>query len=272
MRKIGLHIRLTDTIIDVARYATQLQIPIFQCFFIQQESNQFISVNDDEVQLFLKEWREQFEQLYLHGSYWINLATKSSGVRIMQRELELARRLAFTHMIIHPGAIQKRDKKKDAIAAIGHNLNTILKQEHEIKIILENSAHAGRSIGGDLHDFLLLKEYLDHPEKVLFCIDTAHAYSYGYNLLSDKAFKDFIALIDKTVGTSHVALIHLNDTKQICGSLIDKHEAIGQGVLEEGIKRLVLEPAFVHTPLIMELPIMKQDEEWAMLEKVRKWK
>jgi deoxyribonuclease IV len=271
VRKIGLHIRLTDTIIAVARYAQALQIPIFQCFFIQQESNKFITVSDDEAQLFLKEWRNKFQELYLHGSYWINLATKSSGVRIMQRELELARRLAFTHMIIHPGAIQKRDKKKDAIALIGQSLNTILKREHEIKIVLENSAHAGKSIGGDLHDFLVLKEYLDHPEKVLFCIDTAHAYSYGYDLASKHGLTEFIMLINKIVGVSHVALIHANDTKQPCGSLIDKHEAIGNGVLQEGIKQLVLEPAFAHIPLIMELPVMGQDEERAMLAMVKQW-
>jgi deoxyribonuclease-4 len=258
LRKIGLHIRLNQTIFEVARRAAALNIPIFQCFFIQQESNQFMTVTDEQIEVFLREWRSKFENLYLHGSYWINLASAQSHNKIIMREIELAKKLAFTHIIIHPGSTKKGHHKRDGIGVIARNLNRLLKTENAIQVVLENTAHAGLSIGGDLHDFLSLKERLDHPEKVMFCIDTAHAFAYGYDFRADHARIKFLELIEKTVGFNAIALIHLNDIKQQCGSRIDKHEKVGEGTLGDSLRQLISQKQLEEIPIIMELPIMKE--------------
>lgn len=270
-RKIGLHLRLNKTINDLAERAAALQMPIFQCFFIHQDTNQFAAISDEEIKLFLKQWRKKFDQLYLHGSYWINLASASTTNRILMRELDLAKKLEFTHIVIHPGSARRTGKKADGIAAIARKLNAILKNESDITLVLENTAHAGHSIGGDLHDFLLLRERLDHPEKIKFCIDTAHAYSYGYDLTQEKSQKHFIDLIEKCIGFKNVALIHLNDTKQECGSRIDRHEIIGEGKLGLHLPQIVHLDDFKQVPIIMELPVMDPKEEEKILEMVRSW-
>lgn len=271
MRKIGLHLRLTQTLADLAQRAATLQLPIFQCFFIQQETNQFIHPTDQEIQQFVSEWRHKFDQLYVHGSYWINLASAHAGTRIITREIELAKKLEFTHIIVHPGSAKKIKDKREGIITIAKNLNKVLKKEADIKIVLENTAHAGLSIGGDLHDFAYLREHLDQPEKILFCIDTAHAYVYGYDVHSQKGQHNFIALIDQTINVSNVALIHLNDTKQIMGSRMDRHEKIGTGILGDSLKQFVQHETLKNIPLIMELPVISEDEESKILEMVRNW-
>ena len=117
-------------------------------------------------------------------------------------------------MIVHPGSAKKASNKQKGIEIIARNLNAILKHESEVKIILENTAHAGLSIGGDLQDFLHLRERLEHPESIAFCIDTAHAYSYGYDISNAKGQQSFIDIINTTIGLNNVGIIHLNDTKQ----------------------------------------------------------
>jgi len=271
LRNIGLHIRLNKTIFEVAQHAVALKIPIFQCFFIQQESNQFMKISDEDIQVFLRDWRNKFENLYLHGSYWINLASAQSHNKIILREIELAKKLAFTHIIVHPGSTKKGHHKRDGIGVMARNLNKLLKTENEIKVVLENTAHAGLSIGGDLQDFLHLKERLDHPEKIMFCIDTAHAFAYGYDITTSHAQTQFLALVDKTLGSGAIALIHLNDIKQPCGSRIDKHERVGAGVLGDSLRQLIMHNQLEHVPIIMELPIMSDEEEKQILEKVRNW-
>ncbi len=270
-RKIGLHLRLTKTINDLAERAAELQLPIFQCFFIHQTTNQFATVSDEEIAQFLKQWRKKFDQLYLHGSYWINLASASTSNRILMRELELAKKLEFTHIIMHPGSARKTGKKADGIAAIARKLNGILKTETDITMVLENTAHAGHSIGGDLHDFLLLRERLDHPEKIKFCIDTAHAYSYGYDITQQKSQEHFINLIQKCVGFENVALLHMNDIKQECCSRIDRHEIIGEGKLGPILPEFINRDELKQIPIIMELPVMDPKEEEKILEMVRSW-
>jgi len=270
-RKIGLHLRLTTTINELAMQAASLKIPIFQCFFIKQDTNQFVMMPDSEIAEFLQTWRAQFHELYLHGSYWINLASASTTNRILMRELDLAKKLEFSHIIIHPGSARKIGKKSDGIAAVARKLNGILKSDPGITIVLENTAHAGYSIGGDLHDFFLLRERLDHPEKIKFCIDTAHAYSYGYDITQEKGLAHFSALIEKTIGFENVALIHLNDIKQECGSRIDRHEVIGAGKLAQSLPLFINRAEFKNIPIIMELPVLAHQEEAAVLEMVRAW-
>lgn len=271
MRKIGLHLRLTKTINDLAVRAASLKLPIFQCFFIHQDTNQFVAISDEEIALFLSQWRKEFDQLFLHGSYWINLASASTSNRILMRELDLAKRLEFTHIIMHPGSARKTGKKADGIAAIARKLNTILKKELDITLVLENTAHAGHSIGGDLHDFLLLRERLEHPEKIKFCIDTAHAYSYGYDISQEKGQKHFFDLIQKCIGFENIALLHLNDINQGCGSRIDWHEAIGAGKLGSILPEFINHENLRNIPIIMELPVMSEEQENQILEMVRGW-
>ncbi len=271
MRPVGLHLRYTDTIIDVARAAYHLRMPIFQCFFIKQAINKIINPPQEEVDQFLSEWRGRFTNLYLHGSYWINLAYNPVENRVLARELGLARRLAFSHIIIHPGAAKKGRTKKEGIKTIAHCLNRLLKHEHEIKIILENTAHAGSSIGGDLDDFLQLRQLLDHPEKIQFCLDSAHAHSYGYDILSAAGQQEFLTLVDTTMGLENIALIHLNDTQQPKGCRIDRHEKIGDGLLAPVLKQFVNHDSLKKVPIILELPVIGVAEEEKILEIVRGW-
>lgn len=271
MRPIGLHMRLTPTIFDAARRAADLRTPIFQCFLIQQQTNQFITLTDQEVAQFVKEWRTKFDHLYVHGSYWINLASIHSHNRIITRELELAQRLEFTHMVVHPGSAKNLRHKRDGIAGLARNLNALFKQDLTIQILLENSAHAGLSLGGDLHDFLALRERLDQPEKLQFCIDTAHAYVYGYDITTKEGREAFFELLDATMGLKNIALIHLNDSKQECGSRIDRHEIIGQGRLADALPHFVMTPPLQKVPIIVEAPMMGIDEEKAMIEMIKKW-
>lgn len=270
-RKMGLHLRLTQTVNDLAERAASLKLPIFQCFFIHQETNQFVMISDAEIAIFLDQWRKKFDQLYLHGSYWINLASASTSNRILMRELDLAKKLEFTHIIMHPGSARRTGKKADGIAAIARKLNAILKKETDITLVLENTAHAGHSIGGDLHDFLLLRERLEHPEKIKFCIDTAHAYSYGYDITQEKAQKHFLDLIQKCIGFENIALLHLNDIKQECGSRIDRHEVIGEGKLGSILPEFINLEALKNIPIIMELPVMDEEKEKEILQMVRGW-
>ncbi len=274
MRDIGLHLRLHKTFLDLVQRAVFFNLPIFQCFFIRQETNKYISLSQEDINFFLNNFRNRFNNIYLHGSYWINLAYQVADNRVINREIELAKKLAFTHIVIHPGAAKNNHpkRKNDHIITIAKNLNKIVKTETEITIVLENSAHAGLSIGGDLHDFLLLKEHLDHPEKIAFCIDTAHAFAYGYDFTSPQGYDNFLSLIQKTITFSSLALIHLNDINKPCGSRIDKHEKIGTGLLKDILPSFINHEYLKNIPIIMELPVLSDQEELSVLEMVRSWK
>jgi deoxyribonuclease-4 len=273
LNRVGLHIRLTESFIDVVKKAQRLELPFFQTFLVLQSNAKLAKISDQEIKTFLSEYRSDFQNLYLHGSYWVNLAgIINNGYRSFKRELALGKKLGFTHMVIHSGVAKGAKERTEGINALAHMLNTILKTEDEMQFIIENTAHAKMAVGSDIHDFKILLNKLDHPEKIKFSIDTAHAYVYGYDVGTEDGQDEFINLVDTMVGIDNVALIHLNDSTQKRGSRIDKHAVLGQGHIgEDMLKRFVQHPKMKRIPIVLELPVLPEEQEREILNKVRSW-
>lgn len=270
---IGLHLRLRDSLVSLADQAISLELPFFQCFLTLPYSGQIVDIPESEVQTFLTTYRDRFAQLFFHASYWSNLSSiHFTHHPVLRKELELAQRLEFTHIVVHPGSAKGGKEKKHGIQALAHALNKVLKHEHDIEFVLENTAHGKLSIGGDLHDFKNLLHLIDKPEKIKFCIDTAHAYSYGYDITSDEGQKAFVALIGTTLGFDRVVLLHLNDTLEKRASQNDKHAITGQGNIgEHALKRFMNHEKLSTIPVLLEPPVMNDEELKDLLNKVRGW-
>lgn len=269
--KLGIHIRLTTTFTDIIEKALRLNVPFFQTFFTYK-TGKHIKPEEKDVKSFLQIRRKHFKNLYAHGSYWINLCSPETiSLKIIEREIGMAKRLEFTHLVLHPGSAVVCKDKAEGIDILAKALNKVTKYEHDISIILENTAHGNFSIGGDIHDFGLLLTKLDRPEKISFCIDTAHAYAYGYDISNDTGQDEFINLISKVLGQK-ISLIHLNDTTEKVGLKIDRHCIPGTGNIgKEALTRFFRQPMFNNTPAIIELPSISEDEEKSILEQIREW-
>lgn len=273
MRRIGLHLRLNDLLSEVLEKAVRLDVPIFQCFFITQGSNRYARFSEEEIAR-CKRLSKHFQAMYLHASYWVNLAgRKHNGWRAFQREMALGKMLGFTHIVIHPGSATGCETKDEGIKYLARALNKALSEEKDIKIVLENAAHARKTVGGDITDFAKLLKLLDEPERLLFCIDTAHAHSFGYDIIDEKKQEMFLQEIERVIGKERLALLHLNDTEEECGSYIDRHGVVGQGMIgSEALKRFMKHSLCKNVPIILEIPPFEHEqEEREILERVRLW-
>ena len=272
MSRVGLHIRIEDSLHAAALRAAAMQLPFFQCFLVKQGYPRLLEFDQRQIDAFLALRHNSFGPLYLHCSYWTNLADQSVHHYVFEKELALAHQLEFTHLVLHPGSIKGARNKLDALNSLAQALNKVIKKNPNLTVIIENTAHAGLSLGGDIGDLQLIKERIEKPEKIAFCIDTAHAYCYGYDLADQKGQTNFIARLESTIGIDSIALIHLNDSQEKCGSRIDKHAVPGQGYIgEQALKNFINCPQFKNKPIIMELPILTQAQEEAALVTVRSW-
>lgn len=271
--RVGVHIRMRSSLHELLQRVESLDLPFFQCFFVPQETGKLIQITESEVSDFLKIRRAYFDDLYCHASYWVNLASLgNNGYPQLRREVILAKQLEFTHLVLHAGTAKGAMHRSEGIDALAMALNNLFKRERDITVLLENTCHTNLAVGSDILDFQQLLEKIDRPERIGFCIDTAHAYSYGYDVSNAEGQDSFIGLLDATIGIERIKLIHLNDTVEKLGSFIDRHSIIGQGNIgEDALKRFALHPALQHIPLLMELPELSVDQELQILEKVRKW-
>jgi deoxyribonuclease-4 len=267
-RLIGLHLRSNENMFGLLAKAERLQMPIFQCFITLPITGHLLVMHEKERQQF-KEASKRFKQLYAHISYHANLADPQSLERF-KKEVELAHMLGFTHVVVHPGSAKWCANKEQGISILAHTLDEL--RHVDIRIVLENAAHGNFTIGGDIADFAQILALSHYPEKLEFCIDTAHAYVYGYNIAQEDEQDAFIRLVDTSIGLNKVKLIHLNDTIQELGSKIDKHHIIGQGNIGyNALKRFTTHPSLRHAAVIMELPSLSEEHELEHYHTIISW-
>lgn len=271
--RFGLHIRLHSSIIELVERAQRLQLPFFQCFFVIKETGKLVKIDAEEKKIFLQA-RVHFNQLICHGSYWINLASLGyNGYRALERELDLAKRLEFTHLVLHPGVAKGAENKMQGIDALARALNRIIKNEQEIHFLLENTCHGNLAVGSDILDFKILLEKVDTPERLGFCIDTSHAYSFGYDISQAHERAIFIDFLDTTIGVERIKLIHLNDTNQKLGSRIDKHSIVGEGKIgKKALQEFIFHQKLLTIPVLMEMPQVSDEHEERILQDIRGWR
>lgn len=272
-RDIGLHLRLTNTLSEVLEKAIRVKTPIMQCFLITQTGQRYAEFTEEELQK-CKELREKVGTMYLHASYWVNLAgCRRNGWKNFQKEIELGKQLGFSHIIIHPGSATGCENKEQGIEYLARALNKTLTMHDDIKIVLENTAHAKRTVGGNLNDFKQLLTMIDEPDRIGFCLDTAHAHSYGYDVITPEGQDIFLEQVVDAIGQHRIDLLHINETQEKCGSYIDRHANFGDGQIgNEALKRFMNHPVCKDVPVILEIPLMeKEEDEVALLKEITEW-
>jgi deoxyribonuclease-4 len=242
--------------------AIDLQLPYFQ-FFLTHE-NRYVHITNDDLRYFLS-FRNQFSSLFIHSSYWINPATGiqenlAISKRLILKEINYAQRLEVPFIVLHAGNAKgylgttAKIARQQGIDTIARFFNALLKTNPPVTFLFENTAHEGNAVGSNLEDFGLLKTKIDYPEKIGFCLDTAHAFSYGYELTQPSAFIEYI---NKTIGLDSLKLMHLNDSSISIGRKHDQHALPGQGKIGLHILRaLATHPLLAHLSKIIEYPAL----------------
>lgn len=229
----------------------------------------YVPVTSYDAERFNALREEHAMTVYMHSSYWINIATgrpagRTMSERFLCHELRAARQLGIPYLVLHPGAAidypasndrAARLRGIDTFAAV---LNKLLKAEPDVMVLLENTAHGGRVVGSDLKDLSLIFQKIDYPERIGFCIDYAHAFVFGYDLNQTDTF---VSLVDRTIGWEKVKLIHLNDAYDPPGSMQDRHAIPGEGNIGKMVlRKLLYHPSTASIPHIIEPPLVAQEQ------------
>lgn len=181
--------------------------------------------------------RKQYAQLngMIHSNYIANLS-KPAGDAQTERtsiihDFICADRLWYESINVHVGKEKDRKDKDEAMSNMRDNVSLILqelkdKKLDHIQYLFENTAGQWSEIGSTIEELgYFTKNYLsDLPVK--FTIDTAHLQWWGEQF-GDRDL--FLEKFDEHVGIDRLHSIHLNDSKAIPGSHLDRHASLGRG-------------------------------------------
>ena len=198
-------------------------------------------------------------EIVVHAPYIINLAntvkpeTFTLAVEFLEKEIIRTAAMRSKILVLHPGSCL--DAGVDAgTAQIVKGLNQVLDQnEDDVFIALETMAGKGSEIGRSFEELARIYEGVHKNERLRVCFDTCHVNDAGYDLSHD--YEGVFQHFDEVLGLGQIAVFHINDSMNPCGTHKDRHANIGKGYLgEEVLKKLVHDPRFEEIPKILETP------------------
>lgn len=203
-------------------------------------------------------------KIVVHAPYIINIANTTKpetfrlGVDFLQQEIERTEALGANQIVLHPGA-HVGAGTDTGIAKIIEGLNEVLSKDANVRIALETMAGKGTECGRSFDEIAKIIDGVTHNERLSVCFDTCHVHDAGYDIVND--FAGVLDEFDKIVGLDRISVIHVNDSKNVCGAGKDRHENIGFGHIGfDPLAYIVHHPTFKDIPKILETPFIGTDK------------
>ncbi len=203
--------------------------------------------------------RGNIKSVIAHAIYLANLASNNpefvrKSIDDLVDELSRCEALGIPGLVLHPGA-HCGGGEEAGLAAIVAGLDEVFEKTDGFaaQILLETTAGQGSCLGWQFGEIGHIIERVRQPERVGVCLDTCHVFAAGYDIRSREGYDAMWADFDASIGKQHLKAIHINDSKQPCGSRKDRHHHIGQGEIGlEAFRFLMNDESLRSVPMVLE--------------------
>lgn len=269
MKYIGPHVSTAGGVQNAPLNAHMVGATAFALFTRNQRQWSAPPLSGKAVQAFKAnciQYGYTKDQILAHDSYLINLGhPESSGLEKSRvaflDELRRCEELGLATLNFHPGSHLKKTSEKECLKTIADSLNWALEKTVNVTPVIENTAGQGTNLGFTFEQIAEIVDQVEDKGRVGVCIDTCHSFSAGYDLKSEDGFNQTWKQFDRVIGFKYLKGMHLNDSKKLFSSRVDRHESLGDGTLGIDLfKRIMTDFRFDAIPLILETP---DDTRWA---------
>ena len=267
MLKIGSHVSMSgkDMFLNSVREAAGYRAHTFMLYTGAPQNTRRKPVEELNIDAGWEAMHQNgMEEFVVHAPYIINLAntvkpeTFQLAVDFLTLEVQRTVAMKSQILILHPGAHVGAGVEAGT-AQIIKGLNEVLAESEGCYIALETMAGKGSEIGRTFEELAAIYDGVCHPERLRVCFDTCHTHDAGYDIIND--FDGVIEQFDRILGKDQIAVFHINDSKNPCGSHKDRHANIGQGEIGfDALHTIVHHPDFENIPKILETPYLVDPE------------
>lgn len=233
-------------------------------------------LTDEEINRFRMTREETcISPVVIHCNYLVNLAAADGTIRGKSRasfreEIERGLSLGADYLVVHPGSARGACEA-DAIETCAESLKVACEglSLNGFRILLENTAGQGECIG---HRFEHLREIMERCRELDLgvCLDTAHAFTAGYDIRDEDGLAAAFESLERNVGLENVRAVHFNDSKADYNSRVDRHWHIGLGHIgSEALRRVACETRLSHAAFLLETPQDELGDDARNLEALR---
>ena len=270
-KRIGVHVGTSGGVWTAVERAVAAGANTFQIFSASPRQWKAAPVKpEDAAKMRALRAENDVNPVAIHASYLINLCSQTESVRVnsidgFRGEVERALALGAEFLVLHPGSwkgLTRDEGLKLAAQGIERAIDGLPWQDHNFRILIENTAGAEFSLGGSFEQVAELVSTLQACAPVGVCLDTCHCHVAGYDLVTTEGYEATMQQVGATVSFDAVRVWHCNDAKAPMGSKLDRHEHIGEGTLgSAAFHRLLHDARFDHAAFIAETPIDEPGDE-----------
>ncbi len=277
---IGAHVSVSGGYVKALDYAQSVGCECIQIFAKSPRQWRGSTIDPDVAVKFIAERAERsFGPLFTHTSYLINLAAvdpemREKSIAALVDELTRGSLLGAEGVVTHIGADANSEPEAAAKrigSAIVEAFDRAGGERCATRLLLENTAGAGTTVGGSFEEIALCVRESGLPSGRLgVCLDTCHAFAFGYRLDCAEGWDELVEEIERTVGIERLGLIHANDCKFESGTRKDRHEWIGDGFVGmDGFAAMVCVPELQGVAVVTEMPGEIPEKDFVNMERLR---
>ena len=268
--RIGCHVSISGGVDRAVDNAVERECTAFQIFTRSPQMWNARDLPADKVGAYRSKMAESgidASATCAHMPYLPNLssgndATYKRSVDTLVDEVGRCGALGVPYLVTHLGS-HLGAGEESGIKRLVAAYKRAARVDNDVVILLENTAGQKNSVGSDFGQLASILSQLAPAKRFGVCIDTCHAFVYGYDLRTRSAVKKAFAELDDTVGGESVRIIHLNDAKGELGSRLDRHQHIGLGQIgEEGMAAVLAEADKRDVPVVLETPINEERDDF----------
>jgi deoxyribonuclease-4 len=216
--------------------------------------------SDEDIAEFReREKRGPIQSVTIHAVYLINPATKDREMRKKSSDslvhaLRMGDEIGADGVVLHPGSTVG-EPIEEALPRVGQMLENALAESDSCRLLLENTAGAGNTLGRSFEELGELIDLAGADKRLGVCLDSCHMLASGFDITTADKLAEVIDQCLDIVGRRRLRCLHVNDSQAALGSNRDRHAIPGEGELgARGCGAFLSEPRFEKLPALFEGP------------------
>ena len=277
--RVGFHVSIAGGLPKAVAHALDRGCTTFQIFCGNPRGWRLQPRSADDLARF-RDARAAagLDPLVVHACYLINPCARDDavferGVRRLAAELGLSAALGADCYVIHPGSCKGMAPDWCVSRAADALVQALARARAAPRVLLENTA-SSHGPGGSFETLAALVERVEAAvpgRRPGIALDSCHAWAGGYDFRRRAEVERMVEDIDAAVGRGALQLVHLNDSRDACGSRRDRHAHIGRGQIgRTGLRNFLGHPALRGLPIILETPWESLKEDRRNLKAARR--
>lgn len=261
MKYIGAHVSAAGGVDNAPINAHQIGATAFAFFTKNQRqwrAKPLDAATIEQFKALCEEHQFTAKQILPHDSYLINLGSPDDAKLDQSRaafidEMQRCEQLGLCYLNFHPGSHLNKISEEECIERIAKSINRALAETDGVTAVIENTAGQGTNMGHRFEHLADIIAQIDDKTRIGVCLDTCHTFAAGYDIRTEETFNETFTEFDRLVGFRYLCGMHINDSKSVLGSRVDRHHSLGYGHLGSlPFAKIMQDARFDTIPLILE--------------------